>query len=75
MDQLRGILANIQNRIEKIEKGLIIKIITIPADGAFVPKVVTSDPTTPKANEVWIRSDTKQLSWNDAGTVRRVTLT
>ncbi len=76
MDEIRRFLVDLSTRLEKIEKGLVIKILTIPSDdtGAFVPKVVSTDPTTPKNNEVWINSTTNQLKWNKAGTIKAVTL-
>jgi len=60
-----------------MEKGLVVKVITIPPDdtGALVIKVVSSDPGTPKNNEVWINSTSNQLKWNKAGTIKVVALT
>jgi len=70
MEELRRLLTDLMRRLETIEKGLIIKIITIPSDGAFVPKVLSSDPGSPKNNEVWINSTTNQLKWNKGGTIK-----
>ncbi len=75
MDQIVRLLAALQNRIERIEKGLIIKKITVPSDGYFVPKVVSSDPISPQTNEVWINSTSSQLKWYTGATTKAVTLT
>ena len=72
MDQIRNILNDLKNRVENIEKGLVIKIITIASDGAFIPKVVSSDPGSPKNNEVWINSTSNQLKWNKSGTIKTI---
>jgi hypothetical protein len=72
MDALREFFVDIRRRIENLERGLIIKIITIPTDGAFIPKVVASDPASPKNNEVWINSTTNQLKWNKSGTIKTI---
>lgn len=74
MDLITQLLKNLQDRVEKIEKGLFIKKITIPSDGYFVIKVVSTDPTTPANNEIWINSSTNQLKWNANGTIKAVTL-
>ena len=71
MDLIRGLITDLQNRLEKIEKGLIIKRITIPSDdtGSFSPKVVSTDPSSPKPNEWWINSSSGQIKWNNGGTI------
>lgn len=77
MDEIRRLLVDLNRRLETIEKGLVIKILTIPSNdsGAFVIKAVSSDPASPKNNEVWINTSTNQLKWNKAGTIKTVTLT
>jgi hypothetical protein len=75
MELWKKIINDIINRIEKLENNLVIKKFTIPSDGYLVPKVLSSDPVSPTANEVWINSTTKQLKWRDGGTTRAVTLT
>jgi len=76
MDELRKIIVDLNRRLELMEKGLVVKIITIPPNdtGALVPKVVSSDPASPKNNEVWINSTSSQLKWNNAGTIKAVSL-
>jgi len=64
----------VSDRLEKFEKGFFIKKLSIPADGYFVPKIVTSDPVAPQNNEVWINSTSNQLKWNKAGVIKAVTL-
>jgi len=77
MDKITRMLQNIQNRLEKLEKGLFFKKLTIPPNntGYLVPKVVTTDPSSPEDNEVWINSTTSQFKWNDGGTIKAVPLT
>ncbi len=74
MDYLRGIITDILRRLDALERNITIKKYSVPSDGFFVPKVLSSDPGTPQVNEIWINSTTKALSWNDSGTIRRVTL-
>jgi hypothetical protein len=76
MDEIRRILHDFNQRLEKFEKGIVIKILTIPPDssGAFIPKVVSTDPLSPKTNEIWINSTSHQLKWWDGTTLRAVTL-
>jgi len=76
MDEIRRILNELSRKVENLEKGQVIKKITIPTDttGFLVIKIVTSDPVSPVANEIWINSATNQLKWNKAGTIKAVTL-
>ena len=76
MDSIRALLKDLSDRLEKFERGFIIKRLTIPPNdtGSFVPKVVTSDPGSPVNNEVWINSTSNQLKWNKAGSIKTVTL-
>lgn len=74
MDEIRRIFADILQRVEKLEKGLIINKITVPANdtGVFIPKVVSSDPAAPVNNEIWINSTSNQLKWNKGGTIKTI---
>lgn len=76
MDELRRLLNDLDTRLQKIEKGLIIKKITIPFDtsGYLIIKVLATDPVSPVNNEIWINSTTNQLKWNKNGTIKAVTL-
>lgn len=76
MDELRRILNDLQIRVEYLEKGLVVKKITIPADstGFLIIKIVTTDPVSPVNNEIWINSTSNQLKWNNSGTIKAVTL-
>lgn len=74
MDEIRRILTNLQYRLENIEKGLVVKKITIPSDGYLVIKTLATDPTTPQANEIWINTTTNQLKWYNGTTTKAVTL-
>jgi hypothetical protein len=53
MDELRRIITSLNTRLENLEKGLVIKKITIPTDGYFVVKKVTADPGSPVEGEMW----------------------
>ncbi len=76
MDEIRRILNDLARRVEYLEKGLVVKKITIPADstGFLVIKIVTSDPVSPVNNEIWINLTSNQLKWNKSGTIKAVTL-
>lgn len=74
MDLLIQLIKTLQDRVEKLEKGIFIKKFTIPSDGYFVIKVVSTDPVSPQNNEVWINSSTNQFKWNANGTIKAVTL-
>lgn len=76
MDEIRRILNDLARRVEYLEKGLVVKKITIPTDstGFLVIKIVTTDPVSPVNNEIWINTTSNQLKWNKSGTIKAVTL-
>lgn len=74
MDIFIQMLKALQNRVEKLEGGAFLTKLTIPSGGYFVPKVVSTDPSSPKTNEVWINSTTSQLKWYTGSTTKVVTL-
>ena len=53
MTNLEDILKDLINRIKVLEKGVFIKKITIPTDGFFVVKQLSSDPSSPVEDEIW----------------------
>jgi hypothetical protein len=67
IDILSRIITALQNDVERLKMGIARKI-TIPTDGYFVPKVVSSDPVSPQTNEVWINSTSKTIKWFDGTT-------
>ena len=74
MDEIKRIIKDISDRLEKFERSFTVKKLTIPSDGYFVLKVLTSDPVAPQVNEMWINSTTNQIKWNKSGTIKVVTL-
>lgn len=68
-------LVDIKNRLENIEKGLVIKKITIPTDGYIVVKKVTSDPVSPVEGEIWENLTSHALKTYVNGVVKTFTLT
>jgi len=74
MDLLTQLLKDLQLRVEKLERGTFLTKLTIPSTGYFVIKVVTSDPSSPKTNEIWINSSTNQLKWYTGSATKAVTL-
>lgn len=74
IEDLAQTIKGIIRRIENLEKGSQIKKTKVPSDGYFVPKVLSSDPSDPVNNEVWINSTTNQLKWNKNGSIKTVTL-
>ena len=61
MDELRRILKEYDQRLENLEKGLVIKKITIPIDGYFVVQKLTADPSSPIEGQLWENVTTHHL--------------
>jgi len=74
MEALRKIIKDMLSRLDKIENGLNIKILTL-RDGTFVVPETTSDPSSPVDGQIWFRTDTNQLKIRNGGTTKSVTLT
>jgi hypothetical protein len=72
MDELRRIITELNNRVENLEKGLVIKKITIPTDGYFVVKKVTADPGSPIEGELWENTTSHHLKIYLNGTVTTI---
>jgi hypothetical protein len=75
MDELRRIITNLNTRLENIEKGLVIKKITIPTDGYVVVKKVASDPGSPVEGEIWLNTTSHAMKTYVNGAVKTFTLT
>ncbi len=61
MEMWKKIINDILRRLDALENNVVIKKITIPADGYLVLKEVTSDPSTPKEGEMWVNKTTWQI--------------
>jgi hypothetical protein len=63
MDEIRRLLVELGQRIEKFEKGFWIKKITIPTDGYFVIQKLTADPAGGALIEgmIWENTTTHHL--------------
>lgn len=72
MDEIRKILIDLSKRLENIEKGLVIKTITIPTDGKLVVKKVTADPGSPTEGEIWENTTTHHLKIYLNGTITTI---
>ncbi len=71
IDLLVRLLSDLVLRVEKLERGMIIQKITIPAvtdtTGYLVIKMVASDPSTPPNGEMWYNTATNQLKVKTSG--------
>jgi deoxyribose-phosphate aldolase len=78
IDLLVRLLSDLVLRVEKLERGMIIQKITIPAvtdtTGYLVIKMVASDPATPPNGEIWYNTASNQLKVKTSGGVKAVTL-
>ena len=74
MDEIRRIFTDFARRLENIEKGLVIKKITIPTDGYLVVKKVTTDPASPVEGEIWENTTSHTLKVYLNGAVKTVTV-
>ena len=74
MDELRKILNDLSKRLENIEKGLVIKKITIPTDGSFIITKLTADPSGGALTEglIWENTTTHHLKIYLNGTVTTI---
>lgn len=77
MDEIRRLLVELGQRIEKFEKGFWIKKITIPTDGYFVIQKLTADPAGGSLVEgmIWLNTTSHTLKIYNNGTVKTFTLT
>ncbi len=74
MEEIKKLFKNIFYRLEVLERGLVIKKITIPSDtsGFLIIKRVTTDPVAPIDGEMWINTTSKQLKWRNGATTQYV---
>jgi hypothetical protein len=70
MEGWKLFLSDILRRIIDLERNVSIKRITIPTDGYFIVKKVTSDPVSPIEGEVWENTTSHELKMYLDGTVR-----
>jgi len=74
MDEFRRIILELQNRVEKLEKGIFIKKIKIPIDGFFGVQQLSADPTGGDLFEgrVWENTTTHHLKMYLNGSVQTI---
>ncbi len=72
MDLLIQLIRNLQDRVEKLEKGMFIKKITIPSDGYFVIQKLSSDPASPTEGQIWENTTTHTLKTYLNGAVKTI---
>lgn len=67
-DDLQRELISMRKRIEELERVRLIQNLRLPANGAFSPPIVTSDPASPVDGDIWYRSDLDEWKGRKNGT-------